>query len=152
MLFRSTPSADALPARAPLAINHAVVNQLLHAQAQQAPARVIRFQTVLAVVAEHLGQTPAAVQSGRRTRELVLARSLTVHLARKLTGMSWPEIALALDRTGHSTVIAADRRMAQAAAQGLRVVIPANLAAGQEARETSIADLIARLEHDIRRA
>jgi chromosomal replication initiator protein len=48
--------------------------------------------------------------SGRHKR-VVLARSLTVLLARRLTTASFPEIARAMGRPNHSTIVTAHQRI-----------------------------------------
>lgn len=50
--------------------------------------------------------------SGRHKR-VVLARSMSAYLCRRLTTMSFPEIARAMGRNNHSTIITAERRMAK---------------------------------------
>ena len=46
-----------------------------------------------------------------RHRRVVLARSLTAHLARQLTTQSFPEIAQQMNRTNHSTIVTACQRI-----------------------------------------
>jgi chromosomal replication initiator protein len=46
-----------------------------------------------------------------RHQRVVLARSLCSYICRRLTTLSFPEIARAMGRTNHSTVITAHRRV-----------------------------------------
>jgi chromosomal replication initiation ATPase DnaA len=46
-----------------------------------------------------------------RHKRVVLARELVSYLARELTTQSYPEIARAMGRDNHSTIIAAQRRL-----------------------------------------
>ncbi|MEM9020948.1 MAG: DnaA/Hda family protein [Planctomycetota bacterium] len=73
--------------------------------------RPIRFETIQQSVCEYLMQDPKQLASSSRHKYLVLARSLLVYLARELTSMSYPEIAHAMGRKNHSTVITACQRM-----------------------------------------
>lgn len=54
-----------------------------------------------------------ALFSERRAPSIVLARGLISAIARKVTRSSYPEIARALCRPTHTTVIAAERRLLQ---------------------------------------
>ena len=49
--------------------------------------------------------------SGSRQRTISVARSLAMFLTRKLTSLSYPEIASRMGKRNHSTVISACRRM-----------------------------------------
>ncbi len=60
---------------------------------------------------EALGVDPADALGAGRSRPVVQARALVAHLARELTAMSYPEIARAMGRPSHSSVITADKRM-----------------------------------------
>ncbi len=97
----------------PEPIGHALVQQLLDAEAAHAPRRPVRVETVLEVVAEEIGVSTEQILGRGRHRLIVLARSLTIYLTRQLTSMSYPEIAAALGRNNHSTVITAAQRMQQ---------------------------------------
>jgi chromosomal replication initiator protein len=58
------------------------------------------------------------LMGGSRHRRVVAARGLIAHLAREMTTMSFPEIALALGRPTHSTVHAAAARFRAAMERG----------------------------------
>jgi chromosomal replication initiator protein len=51
---------------------------------------------------------------------VVLARAVSTALARRLTSASYPEIARAIGRPNHSTVITAHRRLDRQMAEGMR--------------------------------
>lgn len=76
--------------------------------------------------------------SGRH-QLVVLARALCVHAARESTNMSYPEIARALGRPNHSSVITAHQRIKQQLGEDLRVYL------GPERGETMVADLAQRV-------
>jgi chromosomal replication initiation ATPase DnaA len=85
----------------------------------------------------------AVVRGGAK---VVLARTLAIHLARKRTTMSYPEIAGALGRGTHSTVITAAQRMERQLAENPPVILAST---GEEIR---LADLAERLKNAIARA
>lgn len=85
----------------------------------------IRFGTIVKVVCERLGVEPNQLASSSRHKFLVLARSLSVYLARELTTMSYPEIAHAMGRKNHSTVITADQRLRRQIQADQPIMLPA---------------------------
>ena len=93
-------------------IGHTLIHQLTDAEAaQDAPRRPVQFQSVLDAVATELAVSRQQILGRGRHRLVVLARALTVYLTRRLTAMSYPELATALGRSNHSTVITAAQRM-----------------------------------------
>lgn len=71
----------------------------------------IPIETISRVVTEHLGVSRQDLGGRGRHRTVVLARELIVHLCRDLTTHSFPEIAHAIGRPNHSTVITAAKRI-----------------------------------------
>ncbi len=71
----------------------------------------IPIDLISRVVTEHLGVTRQDLIGNGRHRTVVLARELIVHLSRQLTTSSFPEIAHAIGRPNHSTVITAAKRI-----------------------------------------
>ena len=92
-------------------VGMATVHQLLDEQFDVQPLRPVRFNDVLETTCGHLGVDPKQVLGPSRHRHLVLARSLAIYIARKLTSLSYPEIADAMGRSNHSTIITACQRM-----------------------------------------
>ncbi len=93
-------------------IGHALVNRLFGNE--QTPVRKrVTFERILDVVCDQLQVTRAQVLGSQRIKQIVLARSLVIFLARQLTTMSYPEISGAINKNSHSTIIAADRRITQ---------------------------------------
>ena len=82
-------------------------------QRESRTARIIRFDTIVQVVCEHLQIRSDQVVGRSRKRLLVLARSMVLYLTRQLTRMSYPEIATALGRNSHSTIVTAVARIKQ---------------------------------------
>ena len=65
-----------------------------------------------ATVAPFFGITPADIHSSRRTRTVSSARMVAMYLARRHTGMSFPEIGRFMGKN-HSSVVLAVKRMEQ---------------------------------------
>lgn len=106
------------------AIGRAVVDRLFNGDLSTNRARVVRFENVVAAVVDHLGVERSDVLGTKRNSGIVLARSLTVYLARQMTPMSYPEIAAAMGRRNHSTVVTASHRMEQQLAENRAVSLP----------------------------
>jgi chromosomal replication initiator protein len=68
---------------------------------------------VVACVCERLGVTPAELAGRGRHRRVVLARAMATAVSRRLTSGSYPEIARAIGRPNHSTVITAHQRLSE---------------------------------------
>jgi chromosomal replication initiator protein len=128
------------------AIGHALVDRLLAGEGASVGRRTpLRFEHVAAAVQEELGVTTAQLASRSRHKHVVLARALIVHLARQLTSMSFPEIAAAMGKPNHSTVITAAQRLAKQLEGRETVVLPGS------ATQLPLADLVERLRRTIER-
>lgn len=89
-----------------------LVEQALGAKTPSRPAiKPIQVETITQVVAEALGVELSEVLGRGRHKRVVLARALTVHLSKELTTRSYPEIARAMNRPNHSSVITARQRL-----------------------------------------
>ncbi len=75
------------------------------------PRRPIAAQTIVAEVCRALCVDLSDFMGKGRHPRVVLARSLTAYICRRLTTLSFPEIARAMGRGNHSTVITAHRRV-----------------------------------------
>ncbi|MEO1007962.1 MAG: DnaA/Hda family protein [Planctomycetota bacterium] len=71
----------------------------------------VRVEEVITRVCEVLGVGSAEFAGRGRHRRVVLARALVARLSRELTASSYPEIATAMGRPNHSSVITAVRRI-----------------------------------------
>ena len=71
----------------------------------------IRMQDVIDISCTRFGVATNDLLGQSRATRVVLARSISAYLGRKLTTMSFPELAVALGRKNHSTVHAAVRRI-----------------------------------------
>lgn len=115
------------------------------------PARIRRpipLALIAAEVCAALGVEVADLHGKGRHKTVVLAREMTVHVARRLTTCSFPEIARALGRENHSTVLTAHRRVELQLAAGERpkAEIP------EEFGGLSVAELLQRLTQRVERA
>lgn len=127
-------------------VGHALVDHLFSAELTAVPRRTIGISTILETVCVELAVTREQVLGSGRHRHVVLARSAVMSLARQLTSMSYPEIAAALGRSNHSTVITACQRLEQQIAED-RVV---KLAHRNET--VKLDDLVGRLKYAVARA
>jgi len=105
---RRLPGMDRLDQRLSLGL----VDQALGAPSNShPPIKPIAVETITEVVARALGVELSEVLGRGRHKRVVLARALTVHLAKELTTRSYPEIARAMNRPNHSSVITARQRL-----------------------------------------
>ncbi len=131
------------PARlASRTIGHALVNKLFETESRR-PRKPIAFDSILKHVSDVMQISRTEILSNKRVRHVVLARSIAIHLARQLTSMSYPEITEAINRTSHSTVIAADQRIQGQIQEDQPVKLPAML------EETPLSELVEDLKRRI---
>ncbi len=79
-----------------------------------APARPpLQLKQIIAVVARYYSLTQAALRSPARRKSLVHARGVAIHLARKLTHLSYAQIGQGLGRRDHTTIMHAQRSIEQ---------------------------------------
>lgn len=88
-----------------------------------AAPRPIRAEAILACVCNLTGVSEDEVRGRTRGEPVVLARSLAALLCRELTAMSYPEIARALGRPNHSSVITAIQRVSRQLPEAARVML-----------------------------
>lgn len=137
----TTPGTDAprVPSRT---IGHALVNKLFETENHR-PRKPITFDAILNNVSDVLQISRTEILSSKRVKHVVLARSVAIYLARQLTSMSYPEITDAMNRSSHSTVIAADQRIQGQIKDDLPVKLPAMLEA------TPLAEVVENLKRRI---
>lgn len=75
------------------------------------PRRPIRMEQIIEHTCRTLRVQPSDLMSKGRHKRVVMARALSAHLARSLTTLSFPDIARALGRPNHSTVVTACKRI-----------------------------------------
>lgn len=124
-------------------IGHSLLDQLFHDQPDPTPRKPVRFQAILDAVCDQFALPPEQVTGRVRKSHVVLARSLLIHLTYELTGMSYPEVAAAMGRPNHSTIITAAGRIKKQLKQDQPVLLP-----GQPG-ETTPSQLLERLRQMI---
>jgi chromosomal replication initiator protein len=74
---------------------------------------VVFLSDIESIVGIFFGIAPTDLHTSRKSRTIALARGIAMHLARKHTAMSYPEIGRFMGNKNHSTVILACRRIAK---------------------------------------
>jgi chromosomal replication initiator protein len=72
---------------------------------------IVHISDIESAVTTFFGVTTADVHSSKKDRTVSLARSFSMHLARKYTKMSYPEIGRLMGGKNHATVILANRKI-----------------------------------------
>jgi len=119
-------------------VGRALLDQLPEL-AQPKVRRPVKFGCIAQAVCERLLLEQDQLVSSSRSKHVVLARSLVVYLARELTPMSYPEIAHAMGRKTHSTVITACQRMTKLLTEDAPLLLPGG--SGQTTPGTLLASL-----------
>lgn len=104
----------------------------------------VRFPAILAAVCERLAVAPEEVLASGRHATVVAARSLCAFVARRATTMSFPEIARALGRPNHSTVITACQRVARQIHDGIAIPL------GPQGNPCSLQSLVHEILNHVR--
>jgi chromosomal replication initiator protein len=84
-----------------------------HEQPTTERAQPDQLKHIIAVTARYFAVTQAALTGPSRRTSLVKARNIIVHLARQLTDLSYAEIGRQLGGRDHTTIMHADRRLAE---------------------------------------
>jgi len=82
----------------------------------------VSVASIMSAVAERFGVEVSRLAGNSRHRDVVLARSVAAYLARRLTTRSFPEIARAMGRSNHSTIVTASQRIERQLAANTTVV------------------------------
>lgn len=77
------------------------------------PARPVRMHTIVSQTCAALAVDAADLAGPTRHKRVVLARAIITYIARSLTTQSFPDIARAIGRPAHSTVITAYQRFSR---------------------------------------
>lgn len=139
-------AAPRVGASTPMPIGHALLRRLFDADGfpSSRPRRPVRFATILDTVCTELGVARQQVLGSGRHKHVVLARSMTIHLARQLTSMSYPEIAAAMDRPNHSTIITAAQRVQKQLEEDAPLLLTLGQAAPTPIRPTELVEQLKR--------
>jgi chromosomal replication initiator protein len=91
-----------------------LVEQLLEEDRRVARRTPIRLASIVEAVSEHFEVDREEILGGSKLRRASEARGVVAHLARRLTTLSFPEIARGLGRRNHSAIHAAEARTREA--------------------------------------
>ncbi len=127
-------------------VGHALIEKLFQTDYGRHRKEAVRWETILNTVAQQLCIDRKQVLGSTRHQRAVFARSLAVYLGRQMTMMSYPEIATAMGRRTHSTMVTACQRVEKQVAENRSVLVPA------DSQPVPIVELIERLKHAIYRA
>lgn len=87
----------------------------------------VGIERIIDAVCQELAVTRDDLGGKGRARKVVLARELIVHLGKRHTGRSYPELATAIGRPNHSTVITAFNRFQGRLKAGERIDVGASV-------------------------
>lgn len=123
------------------------------ATARSAPtvggARPVPIRKIIEHVCTSLCVEAADFRGKGRHPRVVLARAIVSRLSRELTTMSFPEIARAMGRTNHSTIITAYQRLEQQLETSGQTMLDAGLAPRHAG--ITLAGLVGTLGNELRR-
>lgn len=105
-------------------VNRTLVEKLVAGQSQLRAQRPVRFADIRETVCGHFNVPAAQVAGSSRHRLVVLARAMLIHLTRQMTTLSFPEIAAALGKPSHSTVVTASQRMSRQLEDNRPLLLP----------------------------
>lgn len=129
-----------------MAVSEDLVRRALGESARSRPAKPVQVSVIADVICDELGVEASELFGRSRHRLVVLARSMACSLAREMTTQSYPEIARALSRRNHSTVVTACQRMQRSLERGEHVN------AGTQHGEVHVGELRDRLKEEVLRA
>ncbi len=133
-------------------IGLAVVRKALNLTPEQSciarVRRPIRMDSITQTVCRTLGVQIEEILGRSKHQRVVLARTLCSYLARQLTTMSFPEIARALGRNNHSTVVTAAKRFERQLTETKDLTLADH---GPDLSHMTLRDLFERLREDIQR-
>ncbi|MCL4222722.1 MAG: AAA family ATPase [Phycisphaerales bacterium] len=115
-------------------------------RAEAIKQRPVQLDTIIGVVCRELEVELNDLVGQGRHRRVVLARSMAVFLSREMTTRSYPEIASAMARPSHSTIVSAYARISRQIAEGKVVSV------GGRHDGLTLRALADRLADEVRRA
>ena len=116
-----------------------VARDVLGAMADEC-RRLVRISDVEKVVCEAFGVTAADLRSSSRRKAIALPRAIAMFMSRRLTKSAYREIGMYFGGRDHSTVVAAERKIAGWVASGESVGLPTSC------QGKTVAELIDELE------
>jgi chromosomal replication initiator protein len=126
-------------------IGSLLVQQLFQDDGWQ-PTAPVRIQTIIDVVVDRMGIQKSDLMGSGRHRRVVLGRAIVAYLGRRMTTMSYPELARALGRSYHSTIHTAEQRLER------QLEAKATIELDRGAPAVDVADFVDDVRHRIMRA
>ncbi len=126
-------------------VGMALVEQLVKDPSWR-PSTPVRIGTIANIVCQRLGIARRDLLGSGRHRRVVLGRGLIAYLGRELTTLSYPELAQALDRSHHSTMHTAAKRLGRQIGNDERIDV------GTGEAPLDLRELVDQLKHAILRA
>ncbi|MEQ9453948.1 MAG: DnaA/Hda family protein [Phycisphaeraceae bacterium] len=99
-------------------VDGAIIDRALSDERMNTRKRPVRFDEIVAEVEKVSGITRAQIVSSSRKPAVVIARSVCIALVREMTTLSYPEIASAMGKENHSTVVTACKRVPRLLREG----------------------------------
>jgi chromosomal replication initiator protein len=121
-------------------ITLAVAREVLGEMADEC-RRLVRISDVEKVVCETFGVTAADLRSSSRRKAIALPRAIAMFMSRRMTKSAYREIGMYFGGRDHSTVVAAERKVADWVTSGEAIGLPASCTG------RTIAELIDELEN-----
>jgi len=100
-------------------INLDLVKEVLNKLVKHNNKEEVSVEEIIKVVASRMNVKIADVKAHNKNKNLVLARQISMYLARKLTNLSYPDIGQKIGGRDHSTVIYANNKILNAMASDL---------------------------------
>jgi len=121
-------------------ITLAVAREVMGEMAEEC-RRLVRISDVEKVVCETFGVTAADLRSPSRRKAIALPRAIAMFMSRRLTKSAYREIGMYFGGRDHSTVVAAERKVAEWVTGGEAIGLPTSCTG------RTIAELIDELEN-----
>lgn len=100
-------------------INLDLVKEVLNKLVKHNNKEEVSVEEIIKVVASRMNVKIADVKAHNKNKTLVLARQISMYLARKLTNFSYPDIGQKIGGRDHSTVIYANNKILNTIASDL---------------------------------
>ena len=130
-------------------VGHLIVERALGlagAGPRSSPRRAIQPAEVVRTVCRALSVEPAEMSSKGRHPRVVFARAAAAYICREITNASYPEIAKAIGRPTHSTIVVADKKLRS------RLAAPPPIDLGEAFAGLNIRGVCARIADELGRA
>ena len=121
-------------------ITLAVAREILGEMAEEC-RRLVRISDVEKVVCEAFGVTVADLRSASRRKAIALPRAVAMFMSRRMTKSAYREIGMYFGGRDHSTVVAAERKVAEWVTIGEHIGLPTSCSG------RTIGELIDELEN-----